>query len=249
MGAVERAAVELVGDPERPGPFVITCEHASNALPDWIVAEASDQALLADHWGWDIGARDVTLALVERLGGQAVLSSFSRLVADTNRDPVDPTYIVRMVDGRPVSFNQRLDDAEVARRTRQLFDAYHAAIDKAIGSRVAIGAIVHLLGVHSFTPLYLGTPRTMEIGVLFDDYDAEAWNLQRALCAQGFDAVLNAPYSGKSPSGLIYAARRHGRGHGIKYLELEINQDLIRTPDTARLVAARIAVALEVFRP
>jgi predicted N-formylglutamate amidohydrolase len=106
-----------------------------------------------------------------------------------------------------------------------------------------------LVAVHSFTPIYLGTPRAMEIGVLFDDFDREAWELEQALERAGFAAALNAPYSGKPPAGLIYSPRRHGQHAGIKYLELEIRQDLIDRPERAREVGSRIAGALEVFWP
>ncbi len=248
MNADDSAGFELIGDEGRPGPFVFTCEHASNAMPPWLKAADGDARFLDDHWGWDIGARDVTHTLVERLGGQAVLSRCSRLVVDTNRDPTDPTYIRREVEGHAISFNKELGPHEVERRTSLLFDPYHDAIDRMIAARRALGP-VHMVAVHSFTPVFCGTPRSMEIGVLYDDYEQEAALVQSALIAQGFGAVLNEPYSGKPPSGLIYGCRRHGGRHGIKYLELEIRQDLVASPDTARAVAARIAAALEPFWP
>lgn len=241
--------VEIAGDPGHAGPFVFTCEHASRALPDEIVADLADEPLLADHWGWDVGARDVTLALVEALGGQAVLSRASRLVVDCNRDPADPTFVVREVDSQRLGFNALVDVAELERRRVRYFDPYHDAIDRVVSARQALGPPVHLVAVHSFTPIYLGTPRAMEIGVLFDDFDREAWELEQALERAGFAAALNAPYTGKPPAGLIYSPRRHGQRAGIKYLELEIRHDLIDQPERAREVAARIAAALEVFRP
>jgi predicted N-formylglutamate amidohydrolase len=54
---------------------------------------------------------------------------------------------------------------------------------------------------------------------------------------------LNAPYSGKD--GLIYAAKRHGSAHQIVYLEIEVRQDLIGSPESAGAIAERIARALE----
>lgn len=242
-------AFEVLGDPKHAGPFVFTCEHASNTLPLGIVASPADRTLLDDHWGWDVGARDVTVALVERLGGQAILSKFSRLVADPNRDPRDPAYILEKIDGQEISFNQNVSPREHQRRTDLLFDAYHGAVDETLGARKAMGPHVHLLAVHSFTPLYLGRTRPMEVGVLFDRFDEDAWKLDLALDAQGFESALNAPYSGKPPDRLIYSAHRHGDKYEIKYLELEIRQDLIDTPNKAKAVAQRIATALEAFRP
>jgi len=55
----------------------------------------------------------------------------------------------------------------------------------------------------------------------------------------------NEPYSGYA--GLIYATRRHGRAHGVVYLELEVRNDLIATPERARAQAKRIARALAIY--
>lgn len=247
MSEVE--AFEVVGDPGHAGPFVLTCEHATNRLPPEIRASAEDRVLLDDHWGWDLGAADVTRTLVHLLGGQAVLSCFSRLVIDPNRDLDAPSLIVSAVDGQPVSFNIDIDAVERQRRIDTLFSPYHDAVDELIRSRIALGGTVNLVAIHSFTPSYLGRARPMEVGVLFDAFDEDAWILENALADQGFESALNAPYSGRPPDNLIYSAKRHGEAHGIEYLELEIRQDLLDTEAKARAVAERIATALQVVRP
>ncbi len=237
-------AFEIVGDPRGVGPFVFTCEHATRLLPEW-APEPRDLPLLEDHWGWDIGAADLTRALVAATGSFGVLSRFSRLVCDPNRDPSEASFIVSEVDGHRFSFNRDVDAAEALRRQQRYFDAYHDAVDRAIRLRLAAGLQPRLCSIHSFTPIYLGRPRPMEIGVLFDRYDEQAWRLEGALAEQGFETVLNAPYSGRD--GLIYSAQRHGLRHDLVYLELEVRQDLIDTPDAARSVAERIAAALPVY--
>jgi predicted N-formylglutamate amidohydrolase len=237
-------AYETIGDPTDESRYVFCCEHATNLLPTGIAASANDAPLLEDHWGWDIGARDVTHALVAEGGGQAVLSRFSRLVIDPNRGPDDETAIVRAIDGQTISFNAAVDDAEHRRRVDTLHRPYHDAVNEMIAARLALGSPVRLLAIHTFTPSYLGRKRPMEIGVLFDDYDPQAWELENLLESQGFETALNAPYSGKPPDGLIYSAKRHGEAHGIEYLELEIRQDLVDTRERASAVAKRIAAAL-----
>ena len=57
-------AYELIGDPGT-GPFLFTCEHATRRLPEWEAAPA-DLPLLEDHWGWDVGAADLTRELARR---------------------------------------------------------------------------------------------------------------------------------------------------------------------------------------
>lgn len=238
--------VEISGDPAAGGPFVFTCEHATNALPEWEPRE-SERATLAAHWGWDIGAADLTRALARRTGSCAVLSRFSRLVCDPNRDPDEPSFVLREIDGAPLSWNRAIGAEELRRREIRYFAPYHAAIDRTLHARRAVGTPFRLCAVHSFTPVYLGRSRPMEVGVLFDAWDEHAWRLEGALAAEGFAAALNAPYSGFD--GLIYSASRHGRAQGLVYLELEVRQDLIDSPAAADAVATRLARALEVFRP
>jgi len=235
-------AVEIIGDPNLPVPLVITCEHASNRLPPHLESNAEDRPWLESHWGWDIGAADVTRELVRLTGSVAVLSCFSRLVCDANRPCSHPTWILTEVEGQRLSFNRDLDQAERERRLCDLHGAYHAAVDRVLSQRTRLGGDILLLAIHSFTPVFRGQVRTMELGVLFNEHEAVARRLEALLQEQGFRTALNEPYSGLS--GMVYAVHFHGRNHDLVYQELEIRQDLIATPDTARAVAGRIAAAL-----
>jgi predicted N-formylglutamate amidohydrolase len=237
---------EVVGDPSAGGPFVFACEHATHILPEW-AAEPADLPLLEDHWGWDVGAADLTRALIELTRSCGVLSRFSRLVCDPNREAWQESFVVEQVEGHPVSFNRGVDAAERRRRQERYFDPYHDAIDRTIRARKAVGAPVRLCSIHSFTPLYLGRARPMEVGVLFDAHEEHAWRLEGALAEQGFETALNAPYSGRD--GLIHSAQRHGTAHDIVYLELEVRQDLIETRAKALAAGRRIAQALAHYAP
>ena len=241
-----QAPYEIAGDPAAGGPFVLSCEHATHELPEW-EPDAGDHRFLAEHWGWDIGAADLTRALCRLTGSCAVLARFSRLVCDPNRDPAEPSFVVEAIEGRPLALNRDLDAAECRRRRERYFDPYHAAIDRTLRARRERGGEFRLCAIHSFTPVWLGQARPMEVGVLFDAFDEQAWRLEGALAAEGFAVALNAPYSGRD--GLIYSARRHGRAHGLVYLELEVRQDLIDSPAKAERIAARIARALRAFAP
>jgi predicted N-formylglutamate amidohydrolase len=231
---------EVAGDPDA-GPFLFICEHATRRLPEW-EPSPEDLPYLEDHWGWDIGAGDLARELARSTGSAAVLSRFSRLVCDPNRAPEEASFVVREVAGHALSFNRGVDDAERARRCARYFDAYHAAVDRALARRVAAGREVLLCSIHSFTPVWDGRARAMEVGVLYDDHHAVAARLADALEREGFATAHNEPYSGLA--GLIYSARRHGRAHGVVYLELEVRNDAIASPELARAVAPRIARAL-----
>ena len=227
----------------RTGPMVITCEHASNALPPPLSASASDRAWLETHWGHDIGAASVARRLADRSGSVAVLATFSRLVCDPNRDPGNPTWIRTEIEGQPLSFNQGLDAAERTRREQLYQRPYHAAIDGLLRARTPAGGDVLLFSVHSFTPEYQGEDRSMELGLLFDRYAPIAARFEGYLRDEGFATALNAPYSGMD--GMIFAAQRHGVEHNVVYLELEIRQDLLVDESSALAVADRIGRALD----
>lgn len=228
---------------ERPvSQLLITCEHASNAVPAPLTTTVADQRWLDDHWGWDIGAPDVVRELCRLKGCVGVLCGFSRLVIDPNRDLSHTDLVRRSIHGEPLSFNVDLDDSELQRRIDGLYTPYHDAIDRELAARLSHGGDQLLLSIHSFTPQLGDDVRGMELGILFDNYEPVAQRLAEGFREAGFVTALNEPYSGRT--GLIFAANRHGREHGVIYVELEIRQDLIDTPEKAVATARRLEPAI-----
>ncbi|MCB9742984.1 MAG: N-formylglutamate amidohydrolase [Alphaproteobacteria bacterium] len=239
-------AVELIGLDDDPGPLVLTCEHASKRIPQPLVASAQDAHWLDTHWGWDIGAAEVTRELARLSASPAVLTRVSRLVSDANRDPSDPTWVREVLaEGgveHTLDFNRGLDEAERARRVALYHAPYHACVDALVAQRLLAGRRVLLLSVHSFTPVFDRVARPMEIGVLYVDHEPLAERYAAALSAEGFATALNAPYSGRD--GLMYAAHRHGTSHDVVYLELELRQDLLLSVPACHSVASKLHAAL-----
>lgn len=242
-GPVLSDAAEILVQ-EGAGPFVFTCEHASNRLVG-VQPTEGDRALLDDHWGWDLGAADVVRAMATAHDCPAVLSRFTRLLIDPNRDLFEESLIPTETHDGPISFNQDLDDDARQGRIDALWSGYHGAVDDVVSARLQRGP-ARLVSVHSFTPVWLGHQRPMEVGVLFDEYHEHAMQLASALGEQGFAVSLNEPYTGKS--GLIYSIARHGRRHDVPFMELEIRNDLLDAPDKVADVAARVWRALDAFR-
>jgi predicted N-formylglutamate amidohydrolase len=217
---------------------VLTCEHASAAVPDEYggLGLAPDQ--LADHIGWDIGAAALAEGLSRGLGAPAVLSAASRLLVDCNRDLGDADLMPQHSHGVTVPGNAAIDAAERARRLGRFYDPYHAAIDTQLARHPA----ALLLSVHSFTPELNGCTRPFDVGVLFDDFDELAHAFAIQVASTGFAVRMNQPYSGLD--GLIFSARTHGRRHGVRYLELEVNNRLLRRDADIGAVAARLLDAV-----
>src|SRR6188768_4126493 len=87
---------------------LLLCDHASNAVPDLVPGGLGlPEAEMRRHIAYDIGARGVTLGLARRLGAEALLTRFSRLVIDPNRGEDDPTLVMRLYDGTVVPGNRR----------------------------------------------------------------------------------------------------------------------------------------------
>jgi predicted N-formylglutamate amidohydrolase len=84
--------------PDRTGPWIITCDHATNVVPDFVAGgtlglPATD---MMRHIAYDIGAMGTALALGAALNAPVVCSNFSRLVIDPNRGADDPTLIPQL---------------------------------------------------------------------------------------------------------------------------------------------------------
>ncbi len=203
---------------------------------------------LRDHIGWDIGAASAMREAARRLGAPGIASKYSRLLVDLNREPGEETLIPPVSDGRVIPANERISAAERQRRLERYHAPYHDRVDRELARvrRSAAGRPVYLLSVHSFTPSLDGRRRPFDMGVLYDDHEALARRFGRTLREGGFRVRYNEPYSGRE--GLIYAARRHGRAHGIPYIELEINNALLRTDAAARRIGGKVARAVAALR-
>ncbi len=62
IGADDPPPARLVNGSGR-SPYVITCDHASNALPRCLAASGFPAEALARHIAWDIGALNVATRL------------------------------------------------------------------------------------------------------------------------------------------------------------------------------------------
>ena len=211
---------------------MLTCEHASERLPEPFRWPEEDRWLVGTHWAYDLGAAELARELAAELRSAAVLSRFSRLLADPNRPETAADLFRTLAEQRPVHLNSAIDEDQRERRLA-LYRAYHAAVDR----EVAASTASVLLAVHTFTPVYEGRARQVEVGVLFDRETALAEALRSEIDRCGFRTGMNEPYSGKL--GLMYSVDRHAERHGRRPIELEVRQDLSVDPAArARLVAA-----------
>lgn len=222
--------------------LVLVCDHASNNVPPEIGSLGISEADMRRHIAWDVGARGVTLGLARRLGAEAVLSTWSRLVIDPNRGEDDPTLVMKLYDGSIIPANRHIDRAETQRRLDCYYRPYHAAITRALDRAIAEGTEPVLVSMHSFTPQFRGRPlRPWEVGLLWDRDDRLMRPLMRLLQAEGLTVGDNEPYSGKLHGDCMFT---HGTLRGIPLILIEIRNDLIETADKQARWADRLAPLL-----
>ncbi len=244
---------ELLGPGEPPAvevchaageaPVLLTCDHASPRVPRRLEGLGLAPPLLARHIAWDIGAAAVTRRLAAMLDAPAVLSGYSRLVIDCNRDPADPSSIPAASDGIAIAGNRDLAPAARRARLEALFTPYHTTIACRIDALLAAGRVPAVLSVHSFTPVMAGVARPWHVGILWDCDPRIAVPLLAALRAELGDRVGdNQPYSAREPAG--HTVRHHAVARGLPHVAIELRQDLIADDAGAAAWAERLAAAL-----
>ncbi len=223
-------------------PFVLLCEHASNHIPAAYAGLGLGPRDLERHIAWDIGAAVLARGLSRRLDAPLFLSGYSRLLIDCNRPPGAPTSIPVRSEDTDIPGNLDLPAGERARREAAYFAPFHAAVARLLDRRAAAGRRTVVVGVHSFTPVFLGVSRPWLAGVLY----ARAERFGRAL-VERLGAELGAVAVGDNepyriePEEHDYTVPVHGDARGLDAALLEVRQDLIATAEEAEAWAARLA--------
>lgn len=199
----------------------LVCEHASAFIPP-----ALNELGLADehrysHAAWDIGGRDLAVALSERLDAPLVASRVSRLVYDCNRPPSAPDAIPARSEVIDIPGNSDLTDADRARRVSEVYEPFRTLLSTTLSGFSTPPTVVT---IHSFTPVWHGVPRDVQLGLLHDSDD----RLARAMLAaapRDVDTRLNAPYS--VTDGVTHTLREHAIARGLQNVMIEVRNDLI----------------------
>ncbi|MPY75409.1 MAG: N-formylglutamate amidohydrolase [Alphaproteobacteria bacterium] len=207
-------------------PVLFVCDHASARLPQALGTLGLDDGELSRHIAIDIGAAALTRALALEFGAPALLTGYSRLVIDCNREPADHTSIREISEGVVIPGNRRLTPGQRNARIGEVFHPYHAAVGARLAAIEAAGAAPVLLAVHSFTPRFRGIARPWHAGILSGRDRRIADPMLAALSA---DASLvvgdNQPYSGLHFAG--YTMDSHAVRRGLPCVMIEVRQDLV----------------------
>jgi predicted N-formylglutamate amidohydrolase len=218
---------------------VLVCEHASPFIP----AEFDDLGLPADkrqsHVVWDPGAMGVARALSGLLDAALIAGAVSRLVYDCNRPPDAPDAMPAQSETVQIPGNRGLSEAAHAARTQ----TYYTPFRIALAGQITATTNPVIVTIHSFTPVYHGQTRAVEIGVLHD-VDSRLVDTMIASAARHTDLNVqrNQPYG--PADGVTHTLKEHALPGGHLNVMLELRNDLIQTPQAQSDMAKMLAVWL-----
>jgi predicted N-formylglutamate amidohydrolase len=220
--------------------FVLTADHAGKLIPRRLGTLGLAAPDLERHIAWDIGIAAVTERLAAALDAAAALQTYSRLVIDCNRDPSWPSAVPATSEFTEIPGNANLTDSDRAARVAEIFSPYHDRIEALLDARASAGRRTILVAMHSFTPVFKGEARAVEVGVLYWRRTRLAEIMLELLRAEpGLTVGENAPYALTKDSD--YSIPFHAERRGLEHVEIEIRQDLIASPKGQAAWAGRFA--------
>ncbi|MCH7880586.1 MAG: N-formylglutamate amidohydrolase [Proteobacteria bacterium] len=231
--------VSLLNDTGR-AQLLLVCEHASNFIPARFENLQLSADVLHSHVALDIGAHDLAQTISRLLDAPLISTTVSRLVYDCNRPFGAGGAIPEKSELFPIPGNQNLSDFDL----RDRFEKYYLPFEAAISGRLAAFAAPPLLvTIHSFTPVYHGETRDVDIGIVCDrdcrlaDQMVRLAQDQTRLCVEA-----NRPYGPED--GVTHTLGLHGNNNGLLNAMIEVKNDLLGTVEMCREVTSTLATLI-----
>lgn len=221
-------------------PYVLVCEHAGNRIPRKLGTLGLAEAELQRHIAWDIGAENVARLLSRLIDAPLVLQRYSRLVYDCNRPPESPDAIPEVSEVTAIPGNRGLSPQDRLQRVREIYRPFHAGVSEVLDERACNARRSIMVSIHSFTPVYRGKPRSVELGILHDHDMSLSSKLIKSF--PNVDARLNEPYGPKD--GVMHTLNLHAAPRGLQHAMIEIRNDLITNERGQDEWAQRLSVPL-----
>jgi predicted N-formylglutamate amidohydrolase len=235
----EKPAAEVV-NARGVAPAVLVCEHASRFIPAALDGLGLSGAAATSHAAWDIGALDLARALSRMMDAPLVASRISRLVYDCNRPPEAPGAVPAQSEVFTIPGNADLSDAQRAARVTEVYDPFRTLVAQVLDQHPNQPVMIT---IHSFTPVYNGQTRDVELGILHDADDRMAKALlARATRDTPLRTEMNQPYS--ATDGVTHTLRMQAGARGLANVMIEVRNDLIDTPEGVTQVAGQLGPIL-----
>lgn len=221
-------------------PVLLVCEHASLRLPVALGTLGLSPEALTAHIAWDPGALDVARRLSRSLDATLLFQNFSRLAYDCNRPPESPDAMPETSEIYAIPGNRDIPAEERQARIDGIYRPWRRVLAETIAGRKAAGRKTAIVTIHTFTPVYKGVRRDVEIGILHDrDSRLADAMLARAARQHDYRIERNAPYG--PADGVTHTLVEHGLANGLLNVMIEMRNDLVRD----EIGQARISRLLE----
>jgi len=232
------AAVTVVNE-AGASPYLLICEHASNYMPARYGRLGLTDTDVRSHIAWDIGAGLLARRLSDLLDAPLFLCGYSRLLIDCNRPPGSRSSIPAQSESVEIPGNQGLATADVEHREKTFFRPFQERITRFLDDRQAASQASAILGIHSFTPTYLGIGRIWHVGILHGGAAELASQLIEGFRRDSSLAVGdNEPY--RIDPEEDYTVPVHGDARGIPAVLIEVRNDLLANSEDIESWAGRI---------
>jgi predicted N-formylglutamate amidohydrolase len=214
-------------------PVVLVCEHASARIPAVYRQLGLAGDLATSHIAWDPGALETARYLADALDAVLVEGTVSRLIYDLNRPPESPGAMATVSERHEVPGNRALQASERKRRVDLYYQPFVSEVSRVLQAHHCTPVLVT---IHTFTPVYHGRTREVEIGVL---HDADS-RLADAMLdgASTFNVQRNQPYG--PDDGVTHTLQLHGLPGGLLNVMIEIRNDLVGNSAACQSMATHL---------
>jgi len=240
----DKGSAAIVMEGEVSSPFVVVCEHAGQLIPQALENLGLSEAELHSHVAWDPGAREVAEHLARALKGTLIKQRYSRLVYDCNRPSSSRDAMRDISENTVIPGNRNLSDDEKNWRIENIYKAFHDCVSSHLEKR----ELPVLITVHSFTPVFHGATRVVDVGVLHgkDSRLADAI-LTFAQFDEGINVRRNEPYG--PVDGVTHTLQIHSNwdepASGILNVMIEIKNTLIADDKSQRHYGEQLAQTIK----
>ncbi len=231
-----------VANPSGDSDILLVCEHASNRIPVALDMLGLEPEVLQSHIAWDPGAIEVAMAMAEILDATVISQNFSRLVYDCNRAPGAHDAMPAISEIYEVPGNQSLSELDQQRRIIEIYTPFHETVADTIEQRTHAGRHPVIVTIHSFTPVYHGAMREVELGILHD-WDTRLADAMLDNAPRFTDKVTrrNEPYG--PGQGVMHTIDIHAAPRDLLNVMIEVRNDLI-ADEAGQVRAANELVAM-----
>ncbi len=236
---VEFPPVSLFNDDGRAS-LLLVCEHASNYIPAQFENLQLADEVLNSHAALDIGALELAENLSKLLDAPLLSTRVSRLVYDCNRAPGASGAIPEKSEVFEIPGNQNLTEAESRTRYQSCYLPFEAAVSERL-ARYSESPL--FITVHSFTPVYHGESREVDIGIVCDQDSRLGEQMVELAPELTTHCVrLNEPYG--PGEGVTHTLGFHAVNNGLLNVMIEVKNNLLDSSESRKSIALTLAALI-----